>query len=123
MNITKQTANIPSKRTIPAGKPFTSGNDPRRWTKGSRCKSASEFTAAFNHALAEGGDPVQLAAILWAAALKGKPWAIEIILDRLIGKVTLPMTYRQQEPGPVQLIWPEYDEQGKLIDGAPATAK
>jgi hypothetical protein len=64
---------------------FKKGDDPRR-NKGARCKEAQSFAVRFANALATGGDPAGLAALLWTKALKGQPWAIEIILDRAVGK-------------------------------------
>ena len=64
---------------------FKPGADPRR-NPGGRCKEALSFGHRFSTALAQGGDPKALADLLWDKALKGQSWAIDIVLDRLIGK-------------------------------------
>ena len=67
------------------GRPFQKGDDPRR-CKGGRSKEAQSFGLRFGNALATGGDPKEIADVLWEKARRGQPWAIEILLDRLIGK-------------------------------------
>lgn len=64
---------------------FRKGDDPRR-NKGNKCAEAKSFGIRFSDALSKGGDPKALADLLWEKALKGQPWAIDIVLDRLIGK-------------------------------------
>ncbi len=73
------------KRAMPVGRPFRKGDDPRR-NRGTGTSEAKSFGIRFNNALASGGDPKDLSDILWEKAKRGQPWAIEIILDRLIGK-------------------------------------
>ena len=67
------------------GRPFQKGDDPRR-NKGAKSQEAQSFAVNFANALATGGDPKALSALLWEKALRGQPWAVEILLDRLIGK-------------------------------------
>ncbi len=73
-------------------RPFKKGDDPRRNKNGARCKEAAIFGEMFVNALAKGGDPKDLAKVLWKYAKAGRPWAIEMILDRLVGKVEQPVT-------------------------------
>jgi hypothetical protein len=80
------------KKQLPKGnrgRPFKPGSDPRRHLAGRKCRDAIAFSQEFSRVLAERGDPVALAALLWRRALAGRPWAIEIILDRLMGKPTM----------------------------------
>lgn len=74
------------KRTF--GRPFQPGDDPRRHMSGRKCADAIAFAQEFNRALAEGGDPRALASLIWKRAMKGQPYAIDVILDRLLGPVT-----------------------------------
>ena len=70
---------------------FKKGEDPRRNKHGQKSKAAVEFGAAFAKALAEQGSPDKLAKMLWEKALYGQSWAVDIILDRLVGKVAQPI--------------------------------
>ena len=72
------------KRRVPKGKPFVKG-DPRI-NAGGISKEAKSFAKRFHEALAAGGDPKELAALIWEKALRGQPWAVEILLDRAVGK-------------------------------------
>lgn len=74
----------PSRAGI-AGR-FKKGDDPRRNKTGCRSREATSFAERFANALAEGGSPKEISDILWEKARKGQPWALEIVLDRLIGK-------------------------------------
>ena len=77
---------VPAKpRNI--GRPFQPGDDPRRHMSGRKCADAIAFSQAFARALAEGGDPKALAENIWKSAMKGNPFSIDVILDRLIGPV------------------------------------
>lgn len=80
-------------RPAPAGKriigrPFQPGEDSRRHMNGRKCADAIAFSQDFNRALAEGGDPRALAALIWKRAMKGESYAIDVVLDRLLGPVT-----------------------------------
>jgi hypothetical protein len=65
--------------------------DPRINKNGRKSKGAIAFGAAFARALANSGDAQALADLLWERALRGQPWAVDALLDRLIGKVTQPI--------------------------------
>jgi hypothetical protein len=95
-----------SAKTAPKGRPFQKGDDPRRNKQGARSKEAQSFAERFANSLASGGDPKDLAAILWEKALKGQPWAVEVLLDRLIGKVTQPISGDMKVSGQVLFIMP-----------------
>lgn len=94
------------KRVV--GRPFQPGEDSRRHMNGRKCADAIAFSQEFNRALAEGGDPRALAALIWKRAMKGQPYALDVILDRLLGPVTkalavstLPVLYSiRYEPDP-----------------------
>ena len=73
-------------------KPFQKGKDSRRNPTGALCKEAAAFSMKFRNALAKKGNPDELAEILWKYAKQGRPWAIDIILERLMGKVTQPIS-------------------------------
>jgi len=75
------------------GKPFTKG-DPRiaRPKQGPLCTEAWTFGVNFKNALAKGGDPKELADVLWTAAKRARPWAVELILAYLIGKPEQPIS-------------------------------
>lgn len=72
-------------------KPFKKGEDSRRNPTGALCKEAAAFSMKFRNALAKKGKPDELAEVLWKYAKMGRPWAIDIILERLMGKVTQPI--------------------------------
>lgn len=82
-NSTVKTANL---------KPFKKGSDSRRNPTGALCKEAAAFSMKFRNALAKKITPDELADIIIDAANRRRPWAIDIILERLIGKVTQPIT-------------------------------
>jgi hypothetical protein len=89
------------KKQLPKGnrgKPFKAGPDPRRHLAGRKCRDALAFGQEFSRVLAEGGDPKALAELLWKRALAGRPWAIEIILDRLMGKPSLAVKLEPPAP-------------------------
>jgi len=94
------------RRNTP-GRPFQKGDDPRRHLHGSKCKDAVSFGAEFNRELSSGGDPAALAALLWKRALAGHAWAIEMILDRLIGRPTLSVNLGPKEPTIYRIVYAE----------------
>ena len=73
-------------------KPFKKGADSRRNPTGALSKEAAAFSMKFRNALAKKGNPDELAEILWKHAKNGRPWAIDVILERLMGKVTQPIS-------------------------------
>ena len=80
-------------------KPFKKGEDKRRnTTSGPLKKEAIAFAIKFKNALVEHGNPNELAEILWNEARKKKPWAIEMILDRMMGKSTQPIEHKTPIP-------------------------
>jgi hypothetical protein len=78
-------AEKPSETAFPGGK-FIKGHDPRRCLHGRKCKSLIEFEQRFKRELARGGDVKQLVRLIWDRALQGKEWAIQVLLDRAIGR-------------------------------------
>ncbi len=88
---------------------FQPGDDPRRNKAGARNKEAQSFAARFANALAAGGKPEDLTAVLWERAKRGQEWAISIILDRLIGKP------KENEGQPAKLVFLYADEAEALL--------
>ena len=81
------------RRVVPAQlKPFKKGADPRRNTNGSICAERANWSSQFSNALARKLNPDEVAQILVDAVRKGRPWAIELYLDRLIGKEVQPIS-------------------------------
>ncbi len=99
------------------GKPFQRGDDSRRHLAGRKCKDAIAFSQDFNRALAEGGDPSALAALLWRRALAGHAWAIEILLDRLLGKLSTTTFIPQGPPTVFRIVYADQDmEQARQVE-------
>jgi hypothetical protein len=67
---------------------FKAGN-PFRWPPGQSgnpvgvARSRVQFEEAFYSALLQRGSAEQVASLLWDSALKGEPWAIQLLLQRL----------------------------------------
>jgi hypothetical protein len=78
----------PSEGVFPGGR-FRKGPDPRRCLHGRKCKSLIEFEQRFKRELARGGDVKVLVQLLWQKALQGREWAIQMLLDRAIGKAPI----------------------------------
>ena len=76
----------------PAGKPFAKGHDPRRNPTGGVCKERAAWGQAFLNALAKKLPPDAVADILVEQVKRGRPWAIEVYLDRVMGKVVQPIS-------------------------------
>lgn len=93
------------ERAKPPGKPFQPGEDPRRHMAGRKCKSAIEFSKDFNRALAGAGDPAALAALLWKRAMAGHAWAVDTILDRLLGKQAATAIVQQDDPAIYRFLY------------------
>lgn len=91
-------ANAPRLLHKPRGKPFQPGSDPRRLTDGHKNNEAKDLARAIKAALAEEGFKGErfrkLVLTIWAKALAGYPWAVEMLLDRIAGKVTQPIDDR-----------------------------
>ena len=73
-------------------RPFKKGPDSRRNPNGRVCKERAAWEQVFRNALAKKADPDKLAQVLVDAAMSKRPWAIEIVLDRLMGKPNQPIT-------------------------------
>ena len=73
-------------------KPFKKGADPRRSTTGGICKERSDWGRLFLNALAKKLPPDEVADILIEQVKRGRPWAIEVYLDRVMGKVVQPIS-------------------------------
>lgn len=74
---------------------FKRGDDPRRHKGGRKSREAIELSAALLNALTEEGNKEdnfkKLAEKIWQRALAGQSWAIDIILDRFLGKAAQPI--------------------------------
>jgi len=82
-----------NRRVNTAGlRPFQKGPDPRRNPTGGVCKERAAWEQVFRNALAKKADPDKLAQVLVDAAMSKRPWAIEIVLDRLMGKPNQPIS-------------------------------
>ena len=113
-----------TKRTI--GRPFQPGDDPRRHMSGRKCADAIAFSQAFTRALADGGNPEALARLIWKRAMKGNPYAIDVVLDRLIGPVNKAAIVSNQpiffsiryepDPGPDAAPMPREPEHSKILN-------
>jgi len=73
-------------------KPFKKGHDPRRKKLGPVAVERSTWTTLFLNRLAERLDPKVAADILASAYEAKRPWAISEVHERLMGKVTQPIT-------------------------------
>ena len=78
------------KRVAPKGKPFQKG-DPRINKGGSATRERAAWSAKFHNALAEKLTPDQAADTLVAAFKAKQSWAVQEVLERLMGKVTQPI--------------------------------
>ena len=100
------------RRVIPAQlKPFKKGADSRRNTNGSICAERANWSSQFSNALARKLSPDEVAQILVDAVRKGRPWAIELYLDRLIGKEVQPIDATVK--GQVAFIMPRPNGNGE----------
>jgi len=74
-----------SEGVFPGGR-FRKGPDPRRCLHGRKCKTLIEFEQRFKRELARQGDVRALVRLLWERALQGREWAIQMVLDRALGR-------------------------------------
>jgi len=75
------------RKTVKHSGQFKKGHDPRR-NKGNKNNAAQEFSIKFRNALANKISPEKVADLLIVQMKKGKPWAIQEYLDRMMGKST-----------------------------------
>jgi hypothetical protein len=73
------------------GKPFAKGEDQRRNMHGQKNKEAVEITAAMKAAFAEEGARGdrfrKVVDKVWEKAALGVPWAVQMVMDRVLGRV------------------------------------
>ena len=96
--MTNSKAVKPRRRTVKHKGQFQKGDDSRR-NKGNKNAAAQAFAIKFRNALAEKIKPEKVADILIEQVKKGKPWAIQEYLDRLMGKSAQPMEHSGQIDG------------------------
>ena len=65
---------------------FRPGPDNKRNTAGPISKERAAAIRILREGLATGGDMRALVAVIWREALRGKPWAVQMILDYTLGK-------------------------------------
>jgi hypothetical protein len=135
MNCRKQpktTGQIVKKRgTMPKGKPFQPGPDPRRHKFGRASLNRADFMAKLNNALCNGiGEPDEIARILWKYARMGRSWALVEIMDRIGGRVpqsvqlgplenvTYKVVYDEVPTTTIRVHWGK--DSGRLMDPAPS---
>jgi hypothetical protein len=69
-------------------KPGISGNDAAKWRPGQsgnpagKSRRRTQFEEAFNEALTTEGSPEEAGKLLWDAARRGEPWAIQELCRR-----------------------------------------
>jgi hypothetical protein len=83
------------------GKPFAPGPDPRRHLQGRKSRDIIAFAAELNRELAEQIDARELVRVLKERAIRGNLQAIEIVLDRVLGKAFI---RAELSPGPSHYI-------------------
>jgi hypothetical protein len=68
--------------------PGVSGNDAAKWRPGQsgnpagKSRLRTQFEEAFNEALTTEGSPQEASKLLWAAARRGEPWAVQEVCRR-----------------------------------------
>ena len=84
-----------SKAGVAGKGQFKKGADPRRHTNGRKSKEVIAVGKALQEALADEGkrdDKINaLVKKIWEKALQGQPWAVDMVFERLAGKVTQPI--------------------------------
>jgi len=86
------------RKTVKHSGQFKKGHDPRR-NKGNKNNAAQEFSIKFRNALANKISPEKVADLLIVQMKKGKPWAIQEYLDRMMGKSTQTLDLKGQVDG------------------------
>jgi len=103
-----------AKKTI--GPPFEPGEDPRRHMKGRKSKATIAIGVALKAALANERERDEnfrkLARVIWALALKGAPWAVDLIFDRLVGKLGIGIALNEIQK--IVVCYPSEDEAIRL---------
>ena len=87
----RDTSGTIGAKVVPRGKPFTGGEDPRRWAnRTTRPSVHASMVAAANKEIQQDGITKSrldaLIEVIFASALRGSLKAAEIIFDRLEGK-------------------------------------
>jgi len=80
---------------------FKPGPDAKRNTAGPISKERAAAIRILREGLVTGGDMKALVAVVWREALRGKPWAIQMILDYALGKPR----ENEGEPIPLQVAF------------------
>ena len=90
----------------PRGKPFTGKDDPRSNGGGNLNAAAQSYGIQFRNALANGLPPREFAAIVIEDVKRHRPGAKEFYADRLLGKVSQPVSGDLKFSGQVLFIMP-----------------
>jgi len=93
-------------------KPFRKGEDLRRHKHGSASEERATWTNLFLNRLAKRLDPKVAADILALAYEAKRPWAITEVHERLMGKVTQPISGPSGGPIVLHAFW-NNNENGK----------
>jgi len=114
------TAKPASKET--RGKPFEKGSDSRRNVTGQKNSDRVEWTAKFNNLLAKKLDPEAAVDVLIKAYKASRPWAIQEVHERLMGKVTQPIDHsgelKTDNTVTVKVIHVQSKKNGKKENGS-----
>ncbi len=110
-----------------AGKQANAGsfkkNDKRINKSGAKSKEQVEFTVASRRAFfeeGEAGDKFKLiVAKVYEKALVGIPWAVEMVVDRILGKVTLPIENKDGERQVIIIQKYKENKDGQAVSSNP----
>ena len=86
------------RKTGPNNGQFKKG-DPRINRNGRKSVTRAEWSVKFNDLLAEELPPNEAVKVLIKAYKAGRPWAIQEVLERLMGKVTQPIDHGASTDG------------------------